>query len=92
MADVVQPCVGIAMPLGALLFKMQGILTEIRFQWFHPDDFTTAARASDRETYLVARVTHESFESIGMDSYFTQTTHALVPSVFESTRMGLTSE
>jgi BR serine/threonine kinase len=91
-ADVVQPCVGIVMPLDALLFKMQGMLTAIGFQWFHPDDFTIAARAGDRQTYLVVKVSRESPESLRMDLFFTQTTHALVHYVLESTRMALTSE
>jgi BR serine/threonine kinase len=91
-ADVVQPCVGIVMPLDALLFKMQGIVTELGFQWFHPDDFTLAARSSDRETYLLVRIVRESSDSLRMDLYFTQTTQALVQVVLESTRNVLTSE
>jgi BR serine/threonine kinase len=91
-ADVVQPCVGIALPLDVLVCKMQGMLTQIGFQWFHPDDFTIAARAGDRQTFLVVKVSRESSESLHMDLFFTQTTQTLVQYVLESTRLALTSE
>jgi serine/threonine protein kinase len=88
-ADVVQPCMGITLPLDLLLTKMQGMLTAVGFQWFHPDDFTIAGRAADRETCLLVKVAREGPESLAMDMYFTHTTPTLVQIVLDSTKQVL---
>jgi hypothetical protein len=90
-ADIVQPCVGIALPLDALMEKMQQMLVSLGFQWFHPDDFTIIARYTDRTTYLVVKVERETADALSMNLYFTQATPSVVQYVLESAKSALTS-
>jgi BR serine/threonine kinase len=90
-ADLVQPCVGIALPLEVLMGKMQLLLSSLGFQWLHPDDFTIVARYTDRTMYLVVKVERETADAVDMNLYFTQAMQSVVQYVLESTKLALTS-
>jgi BR serine/threonine kinase len=90
-ADLVQPCVGIAIPLELLMGKMQNLLTSLGFQWFHPDSFTIVARYTDRTMYLVVKVERETADAVSMNLYFTQATQSVVQYLLENTKIALTS-
>jgi BR serine/threonine kinase len=91
-ADIVQPCVGIALQLDLLMTKMQLLLTSLGFQWFHPDDFTIVGRYTDRTMYLMVKVERETADAVSMNLYFTQATQSVVQYVLENTKVALTSE
>jgi BR serine/threonine kinase len=90
-ADLVQPCVGIALPLEVLMGKMQQLLISLGFQWFHPDDFTIVGRYTDRTMYLVVKVERETARTVSMNLYFTQASPSVVQYILENTKIALTS-
>jgi BR serine/threonine kinase len=90
-ADLVQPCVGIALPLEVLMGKMQQMLVSLGFQWFHPDDFTIVGRYTDRTMYMVVKVERETAGTVSMNLYFTQASPTVVQYILETTKVALTS-
>jgi BR serine/threonine kinase len=90
-ADIVQPCIGINLPLEVLMAKMQAMLASLNFQWFHPDDFTIVARFADLASYLTVRVKHETVHALQMDIFFTGATQLLIQMVLDGVRVALTS-
>jgi hypothetical protein len=91
-ADIVQPCVGIALPLEILMEKIQQIFVALGFQWFHPDDFMIVGRYTDRTMYLIVKAQRESAGIISMSLYFTQATQTVVQYVLESIKLALTPD
>jgi BR serine/threonine kinase len=91
-SDLMQPCVDIAMPLDALMAKMQILLTSLNFQWFHPDDRTLYGKGTDEGTYLCVKVEPSSEETFEMDLFFTQATQSIVHAVMDAVRVALTAE
>jgi BR serine/threonine kinase len=84
--DIVQPCIGIGLPLDVLMAKMQILLGELDFQWFHPDDLTLIGMLGRQEAYLVVKVEYESQESLRMNLLFTHATQAIVQQVIEGVK------
>jgi BR serine/threonine kinase len=85
-ADLVQPCVEIALPLDVLMGKMQLLLSELGFVWFHPDDLTIVATLLGQGVYLVVKVEFETPQSLSMNLFFTQATQTIVQQVIEGVR------
>jgi BR serine/threonine kinase len=89
--DIIQPCIGIHLPIDVLMAMMQAALSEMDFQWFHPDDFTLVARYTDASSFLSVTVRHETADSLEMDLYFTQTTQELRQMVLDQVTASLTA-
>jgi BR serine/threonine kinase len=89
--DIIQPCIGIHLPIDVLMAMMQAALSEMDFEWFHPDDFTLVARYTDTSSYVSITVRHETADSLEMDLYFTQTTQELRQMVLDHVTASLTA-
>jgi BR serine/threonine kinase len=81
--DVVQPCVDIPLLPEVLIGRMQAMLTSLRFQWFHPDDYTIYARLPYEKTGLTIKVKLQSAEYLSMEVHFTNATQITVGVVSE---------
>ncbi|KAK8842605.1 Serine/threonine-protein kinase brsk1 [Tritrichomonas musculus] len=87
--EVIQPCLGIQIPLEQLMMNLQFMLTSLHFQWFHPNDFTILSRRAEDMMYLVARVQREN-EFLNMNLYFSQASQVAISNILEAVRNMLT--
>lgn len=87
--EVIQPCLGIQIPLEQLMMNLQIMLTSLHFQWFHPDDFTIFSRRAEDMMYLVARVQREN-EFLNMNLYFSQASQMAISNILDEVRNMLT--
>jgi hypothetical protein len=83
--ELIQPCVDIAMAMDELMGKMQEMLGELGFQWFHPDDTTIFAR-SRKGAVVTVRAEKQEDESVKMDVHFGNADEAGVDEVLERLR------
>ena len=81
--DVVQPCVGIPIPLEQVMTKLQSLLNSMHFQWFHPDDCSIFSRRPDDMMYLVIKC-EKAQQSINMNLFFSQASQSAIQSILES--------
>jgi BR serine/threonine kinase len=90
--DVVQPCVDIPLAPEVLIARLQAMLTALRFQWFHPDDYTLFAMLPYEKTGLTVTVKLQSAEYLSMDLHFVRATHLTVGVVSERLREIMAAE
>ncbi|OHS96355.1 putative CAMK family protein kinase [Tritrichomonas foetus] len=88
--DVMQPCLGIQLPLEQLMTSLQILLTSLHFQWFHPDDCSIFSRRADDMMYLVARCEKvQATQSITMNLYFSQASQNAIGNILENVKFML---
>jgi serine/threonine protein kinase len=92
LIELIQPCIGIAMPLERLLVTMQELFESLGFQWFHPDDCTLVARVRGGKAGVIATVHRQSADLLNMDLQFTHATEELIVAVSDRLKSALSGE
>jgi BR serine/threonine kinase len=92
LMELIQPCLDIPLPLEGLLATMQKLLSELNFQWFHPDDCTLFARIRGGKAGLTATVRRQSADLLNMDLHFTHATEAVIALVSDRLKSVLSAE
>jgi hypothetical protein len=75
--------------LDQLMAKMQGVLSALNFQWFHPDDMRLVARSLEGGMYLCVKVQRAIGDALRMNLYFTQATPSIVQVLLDSVKNAL---
>ncbi|KAH0791009.1 CAMK family protein kinase [Histomonas meleagridis] len=90
--DVVQPFIDINLPLEVVLAKIQRMLNNEGFEFFHYDDMNIISRRSADFMYLAFKVKRESVEMLQVDLYFKHATQFAIQYLIDTLSTILNSE
>lgn len=84
--EVMQPCIGITIPLETLLMNMQMMLFSNDFLWFHPNDVTIISKHKEIDMFIEVKIQKESESTLDMNLYFTQVDQTVMQTILEQVR------
>jgi hypothetical protein len=90
--ELIQPCLDIPIKLEVLLARMQKMVSELGFQWFHPNDYTILAKSPSEGVGLTVTARPQSEGLVSMDLHFTNANQEIITRAFTRLRALLAPE